>query len=86
MKRFLQRLQFALKYRTLHKIVRLSKRDIAVYGSEGEYSMPRFCPHQGADLSKGWIKGDHLICHWHGCRYRLSDGKFIVPNHSEKLR
>ena len=83
---FLQRLRFALKHRSLRRIVRFNTQDIAVCGSQGERRVPRFCPHQGADLSKAWIKEDHLICHWHGCRYRLSDGKFITPNRSEKLR
>jgi len=41
------------------------------------FSIHRFCPHQGADLSQGWIEQDrYLVCPRHHWRYDLHhDGK-----------
>lgn len=37
-----------------------------------QYSVNRFCPHQGADLSHGWIEQDrYLVCPRHRWRYDL---------------
>lgn len=39
------------------------------------YSVHRYCPHQGADLSQGWIeKGRYLVCPRHRWQFDLEDG------------
>jgi nitrite reductase/ring-hydroxylating ferredoxin subunit len=35
----------------------------------------RFCPHQGADLSAGYVDGSTLHCPWHNLALDLQTGK-----------
>lgn len=40
-----------------------------------QYSINRYCPHQGADLSHGWIEqGRYLVCPRHRWKYDLEAG------------
>lgn len=83
---WLGRVSFAVRYRTLSRIARDAGDQVVACGDAGAMRLPRYCPHQGADLSKAWVKDNHVVCHWHGCKYDLSTGRFIVPNSAEKLR
>ena len=38
-------------------VARLANGEVRAFG--------RYCPHQGADLSLGFVKGDKLMCPWH---------------------
>lgn len=41
---------------------------------EKRYSVHRYCPHQGADLSEGWVEqGKYLVCPRHRWKYDLDD-------------
>jgi nitrite reductase/ring-hydroxylating ferredoxin subunit len=33
------------------------------------------CPHRGASLSKGDLKGDNVVCYMHGYEYNVFTGK-----------
>ncbi len=48
------------------------------------YEVDRFCPHAGADLSKGWIKeGKYLVCPRHGWMFDLhSNGECNISTKS----
>jgi nitrite reductase/ring-hydroxylating ferredoxin subunit len=35
------------------------------------------CPHRGASLSKGEIKGDNIICYMHGYEFDIFTGKLV---------
>lgn len=35
------------------------------------------CPHRGASLSKGEIKGDNIICYMHGYEFNIFTGKLV---------
>ena len=37
------------------------------------------CPHRGARLSKGWMKGDSLVCPYHGLEFDSSGQCERVP-------
>ena len=39
----------------------------------------RFCPHRGADLSRGWLKDDQLVCAYHGLHYNSSGQCTLIP-------
>ncbi len=57
--------------------------DKCFVGYEGcNYEIDRYCPHQGADLSKGEIdKEGNLICPRHGWKFNLNDeGKNKIMN------
>lgn len=69
-----QRIRFAARYRSIRPVVvdPSDNKKILVY-KNGEISqLRRFCPHEGADLSKHYVvQGAHLRCGWHGCRFSL---------------
>lgn len=52
-----------------------SQRERTVVTAGGKrYSVQRFCPHQGADLSEGWVEEDrYLVCPRHRWRFDLQD-------------
>ncbi len=75
--RLMNRVNFAIKHRTFEPIVPAGDR-LAVCGPAGSITVPKHCPHQGAPLWRSRIESGHLVCRWHACKYRLSDGKFIV--------
>jgi len=58
---------FVFKYKTLRKMRVTAAGRLTVYTPDGIFTIPRFCPHQGAPLENGYLKGSRLVCHWHGC-------------------
>ena len=51
---------------------------MALYQTEsGQIHLVRdICPHRGVPLTKGWVKGEEIICPYHGLHYN-SDGKCV---------
>lgn len=48
---------------------------IVVEAGGRQYSVNRYCPHQGADLSRGWIQQErYLVCPRHRWKYDLERG------------
>ena len=40
-----------------------------------EYSIDKFCPHQGTDLSTGWVEdGRYLVCPKHRWMFDMEEG------------
>lgn len=51
------------------------KERIVVEAGGTRYSVYRICPHQGGDLSEGWIEEErYLVCARHRWRYDLQNG------------
>ncbi|MBI4179348.1 Rieske 2Fe-2S domain-containing protein [bacterium] len=78
----LTRITFALRHLTLKRVA-LDPADpekILVCGRRAVLRLARRCPHQGADLMMSPCSDSHLICHWHGCRFGIEDGKFEKGN------
>ena len=69
----LTRLTFASRFRTLRKLATDARGELHACGRRGIHAVPARCPHQGAALARGWVEGDELVCHWHGCRYHLTE-------------
>ncbi len=40
------------------------------------FVLSNVCPHQGAPLSDGVTDNGHIVCKYHGWRFRLQDGSF----------
>lgn len=40
------------------------------------YALRNRCPHQGAPLSDGALHNDHVVCLYHGWRFKLENGAF----------
>jgi UDP-MurNAc hydroxylase len=62
-----------------------ANRERAVIGAGGaRYSVHRYCPHQGADLTEGWVEGEHLlVCPRHRWQFDLDkQGRCTLNNSS----
>jgi UDP-MurNAc hydroxylase len=44
------------------------------------WSIQRFCPHQGADLSAAWVQGSCVVCPRHRWRFDLEDAGRCAEN------
>ena len=53
----------------------LAGRSVAVFRDGGRvFAIDGICPHAGAPLGPGPIEEGHVVCPWHGFRFRLADG------------
>lgn len=54
----------------------VSGNRIAVVRSRGQiYALAAVCSHAGGPLDRGIVRGDTLVCPWHGSAFCLSDGE-----------
>jgi vanillate O-demethylase monooxygenase subunit len=62
--------------------IKLLDRDLVVYRhSKGVTVAKNLCLHRGVPLSMGWMRGDDLVCKYHGFRY-APDGRCVeTPAH-----
>ncbi len=44
------------------------------------YAFEETCPHKGAPFAEGMLKGNELVCLWHGWRFDLCTGKAVRGN------
>jgi UDP-MurNAc hydroxylase len=52
-----------------------SRERIPVEAGGCRYTVNRYCPHQGGDLSEGWVDDDRfLVCPRHRWRFDLHQG------------
>ncbi len=57
------------------------KQRVEIEAGGRRYSIRRFCPHQGADLSQGWIQDNrYLVCPRHRWMFDLEDGGHCRAN------
>jgi len=48
---------------------------IALFNVEGAfYACSNVCPHAGAPLVQGFVRGTSLVCPWHGWSFDLAAG------------
>lgn len=53
---------------------------LALFNVEGTfYAIDDACPHQGASLSEGEVRGCVVTCPWHGWEYDVTNGKLLAP-------
>lgn len=51
---------------------------IALFNIDGAiYAIDDACPHQGAPLSEGLVKGCITVCPWHGAEFDVTNGKLL---------
>ena len=54
---------------------------IVVEAGGRRYSVRRFCPHQGADLTQAWVEGGrYLVCPRHRWQFDLENGGTCTMN------
>ena len=57
------------------KLVRLNNQEIAVFKHEGKLcAIQNICPHEGGQLSAGWIEDGAAVCPLHGYKFKLTNG------------
>ncbi|MCA9156976.1 MAG: non-heme iron oxygenase ferredoxin subunit [Planctomycetales bacterium] len=53
---------------------------LALFNIDGVfYALDDACPHQGAPLSEGEIRGCVVVCPWHGWEFDVTSGKRVNP-------
>ena len=56
----------------------VDKTDVLLLRHNGVlFACNNSCPHRGASLSKGEIKGDNIICYMHGYEFDIFTGKLV---------
>ncbi|MGD9529850.1 Rieske (2Fe-2S) protein [Pseudonocardia sp.] len=85
------------------KIVDVGGRTIGVFNVDGRfYALRNICPHQGAPLCQGSLKGtalpsapgeylwgregEILSCPWHGWEFDVTTGRSIFNPHRTRVR
>lgn len=57
------------------KLVRMRGEEMAVFKSNGQlYGVQNICPHEGGQLSKGWLENGEVVCPLHGYKFDLKTG------------
>jgi len=60
-------------------------KELALYRIGGQfYAVENFCPHKGAPLADGTLRGHSVECDWHGWRFDLRTGA-CLNNSSEPV-
>jgi len=64
------------------KVISIQGSNILVCRSNNQlFALDNSCPHRGASLSKGEIKGTKIICYMHDFEYDLISGKLLhIPS------
>ncbi len=57
------------------KLFRVGNQEIAVFKIGRRLcAIENVCPHEGGQLSKGWIEGNEVVCPLHGYRFDVNTG------------
>ena len=57
--------------------------ELALYNVGGEfYAIENFCPHKGAPLADGNLRGHIIECDWHGWRFDVTTGACLNRPHA----
>jgi ferredoxin-nitrite reductase len=57
------------------KLVRVKNEEIAVFKHQGKLcALQNICPHEGGQLSAGWIEDGSAVCPLHGYKFDLASG------------
>jgi nitrite reductase/ring-hydroxylating ferredoxin subunit len=58
------------------KLIEVSQKRIALFNIGGRcYALDDMCPHRGASLSEEEVKGETVVCPWHGATFELATGE-----------
>jgi len=63
--------------------VEANKERAIIEAGGARYAVHRYCPHQGADMTEGWVEGGHLlVCPRHRWQFDLEKQGRCTLNHS----
>lgn len=61
------------------KLVKINNLSIGVFHHKGHwYALHNYCLHRGGPVATGPLKGDTLVCPWHGFQYNVTTGQLLV--------
>lgn len=61
------------------KLVHCADKDVAIFNIAGVfYAIDNGCPHRGAPLAEGDVKGTIVTCPWHAWEFDVTTGKSPV--------
>ncbi len=61
------------------KLIRVKDQEIAVFKHQGKLcAIQNNCPHEGGQLSAGWIEGGEVVCPLHGYKFDLRTGACLT--------
>ncbi len=61
------------------KIVQADDITIGVFHHKGGwYALRNHCLHRGGPVATGSLRGDTLVCPWHGFQYNVTNGELLV--------
>ena len=61
------------------KLVRVKNQEIAVFKYQGKLcALQNICPHEGGQLSAGWIEDGAAVCPLHGYKFNLASGACVT--------
>ena len=52
---------------------------VLIYYHQTFYALDNACPHKFASLCSGNLRGDQLVCPWHGAEFNIASGKSFSP-------
>ena len=62
------------------KGIEVDNNQIIIVKSRGRvYALSRYCSHEDADLTTGFLTEDTLVCPLHLSQFGLADGKALSP-------
>jgi nitrite reductase/ring-hydroxylating ferredoxin subunit len=63
------------------KVVSVSGIDVAVFRVDGKFfAIDNKCLHRGGPLGEGELRGQTVVCPWHGWKYDVATGSLeIIP-------
>lgn len=68
------------------KLVEAEGREIALFNCDGEYyAIDNDCTHIGGPLCDGEIRGDTVVCPWHGSEFNIKTGEVLGPPADENV-
>ncbi|HTQ30552.1 MAG TPA: non-heme iron oxygenase ferredoxin subunit [Opitutaceae bacterium] len=60
--------------------VTIAGRHLALFNVKGRiFAIDGKCPHHGAPLTDGIVKGSIVTCPWHGAEFDLTNGSVLCP-------
>lgn len=62
------------------------QRILVARSAKGLHACVAVCPHQGRSLEGAVVRGDQLLCPWHGAAFALADGASRSPLTSKPLK
>jgi nitrite reductase/ring-hydroxylating ferredoxin subunit len=68
-----------LQSRSVQCISVEQRQFVLIYHHQAFFALDNACPHKFASLCTGDLRGDQLVCPWHGAEFNIASGKSFSP-------